>query len=445
MSDISHDENEIIYDKNEITHDENEITHDENEITHDENEITHDENEIIHDENEIIYDKNERIHDENEITHDENEIIHDENEIIYDKNERIHDENEKIYDEISYSHSPHVNYDDEILSKKQVNVEPSMFRKTKKRCTPKLIHDVPLTIYGKEKILLYFIFSFIFVLLIIYFYNKHVIKKSNSIIKKSIFTSIFGSNNTDDFEKTFYILIFGLLILIVAISIIYNIDYYDVPYAKTFATFSKPNYLLLLIGSSTIKSIFGIMIAIIIILMRGGQLKNHTNILSFLAIMLFSYDCLLEICGYNKWLAQDEISKCESPYNDITDVLPSDDIDIQTRNMNIINISQKGDPFLLSFSKLSVTFVIGCFIFLMIKLFIITEKNVKIHKLGTSEFKFIIEILIIGILSMISIYLSSKIKKNKYKILSTNNIILGNIIPIVLHIMFEFNNVYAIL
>lgn len=315
----------------------------------------------------------------------------------------------------------------------------------KKRCTPINIHDVPTTTYGKEKIISYIIFSIIMTSLIIYFYDKHVIKKNNTIIKKSLFTSIFGSGNADEFGKTLYILIFGLLILMTSIAIIYNIDYYDVQYAKTFVTLSKPKYLLLSFASSIIKSIFGILIATTIVLIRGGHIKNHSNIISFLAIMLFSFDFLFEMCGYNKWLAHDEISKCESPYNDITDIVPSDDINIQTRNMNIINISQKGDPFLLSFSKLSVTFVIGCLIFLLIKLFVITGKNMQKHKLGTSQSKFIMEILIIGILSIISIYLSSKIKKNNNKLLSTNNIILGNIIPIVLHIMFEFNNVYTLI
>ena len=314
--------------------------------------------------------------------------------------------------------------------------------KIEKRCTPINKHQIPTVSSGSKKIIPYIIFILLLSSFIIYVSVENITIKKTDIFN-DIKSTIIGSEKNNDFEKTFSLLIYGLLTVIISIAVVYNIDYHDISYAKTFATFSKPKYLSLLFAAAFVKSLFGIIISIFVIMMRNGNPQNHYMILFTIAVLLFLYDLSLEMCGFYKWLAHDEIANCNSPYNEIADIIPSDDIDVQTHNMNIINVSQKGDPFILSFSKLSITFILGCFIFLVLRLFIITGHNLQTHKLGTSNSRFILEIIFIGIFSLIPFYLSSKLKKDSKPFFTIHNIIIGNIIPIVLHLMFEYNGMYS--
>ena len=305
------------------------------------------------------------------------------------------------------------------------------------KCIPDVKHEIPMATYGIGKIIAYIVYLIILISFVIYTQIDH----DNKDLKKKIF-SLMSSNQENEFEKTLYLFVYGTLIILMTISVIYNIDYYNVSYAKTFATFSKPKYLLLLLLSSFIKSISYVVISIMIILLRKGIIKNHIKFISSISSVIFLFEILLESCGYNKWLDHEEISKCKSLYNDISDINPSDDIDTQTQNMNLINISQKGDPFQLSFSKLSTFFIFVCIVFLVIKMFIITGINSKKHKLRVPISKFLVEIIIIGIVGLISLYLSLKVKKNNKEFFTKNNILIGSIIPIILHIMSEYNNMY---
>lgn len=306
-----------------------------------------------------------------------------------------------------------------------------------KKCIPDIKHEIPITSYSSGKIILYIIYLILLISFLIYTHIDH----ENKNVKKKI-SSLFSSNEQNEFEKTLYIIVYGLLIMLISISVIYNIDYYNISYARTYSTITKPKYLMLLFLSSFIKSITFILISIIVILIRDGTIKKHFKFISGVASVIFLFDYLLETCGYNKWLDHENISKCMSPYNDISEINPSEDVDIQTHNMNLINISQKGDPFLLSFSKLSTTFIFGCLIFLIIKLFIITNNNSKNHKFKIPVSKFMLEIFVIGTFSILSLYLSLGIKKNNKEFMTKNNLLIGIIFPIILHIMFEYNDLY---
>lgn len=306
------------------------------------------------------------------------------------------------------------------------------------KCIPDVKHEIPKVTNGIGKIIAYVIYLIILISFLIYTHIDH----DDKDLKKKIF-ELMNSNKANEFERTLYLFVYGTLIILMTVSVIYNIDYYNVSYAKTFATFSKPKYLLLLLLSSFIKSITYIFVSIIVILLRKGIIRNHIKFISSVSSVIFLFEILLETCGYNKWLDHDEISKCKSLYNDISDINPSDDIDVQTHNMNMINISQKGDPFQLSFSKLSTFFIFICIVLLIIKMFIVTGINSKKHKLGIPISKFLLEILIIGIFGLISLYLSLKVKKNNKDFFTKNNILIGSIIPIVLHIMSEYNNMYV--
>lgn len=179
-----------------------------------------------------------------------------------------------------------------------------------------------------------------------------------------IMQKISPEHFTEHFENALFHAKGGLIIILILVSLIYQVMYKKVQGAQTFL--SSPAYTGRLIGDASITAIFGIFSCMFVIwsrhgkgaLLSGGSLKTYAVV----ALILGLFNFAQEASGLNRYLAKTDIINKTGPYYQL---------DTQnTSAESVANLEAGGDPFIISMSyffTVIVAVILIYYIFSMLK------------------------------------------------------------------------------
>ena len=261
-----------------------------------------------------------------------------------------------------------------------------------------------------------------------------------------------GKNAKTDFTSLFGLSLgiskVSLLFIFILVTIVYQIKYKDVKWAKT--GLNSPNSWREWVSSGIVSTftIFGILVFYYTRSLGDGQSlgsKIKENWLSLIIIWLivFSFELSRESSGLNRYLNEEEIKKGHSIYNEIS----GPDIKFFDKNKP----EDQGDPFINAFGWTSIYFLGFVVIYLIIMMFISVGYGVSsgctsintINYGGKSRFAlFSVELLAAFAFNFIGALLGFFIKEKTFKGGFTTSTLMG-VAAIIIHVACQYSGVYS--
>jgi len=270
-----------------------------------------------------------------------------------------------------------------------------------------------------------------------------------------------GINAKEDYTKLFELSLgiskVSLLIIFIVVTLVYQLKYNNVNWAKT--QLNDTNYFWKTFLNGGIVATFSVFSLILFYKLRlsSGEsllskIKENWKTLLFVLIIVFIFDISKESSGLNRFLDAKEIEQGESDYNKIS----NDEIKI----FDPKNLETQGEPFINSIAWTAIYFTGIVILYLILMMFISLGYGIKSGENGVPNVKiFFLEIGGLFILNFIGSMITYIIRKRKIKIedglLSSSiidiiNIIGGGllsssiigIIAVIIHILSQFTGVF---
>lgn len=256
-----------------------------------------------------------------------------------------------------------------------------------------------------------------------------------------------GINAKEDYTKLFELSLgiskVSLLIIFIVVTLVYQIKYNNVKWAKTllnnnqffwktlsnggivaaFSIFSLLLFYRLRLESTEIKTLKAGEILLKII-------KQKWKTLLFVLILVFIFDITKESSGLNRFLDSKELNDNENDYNKISEN--------EIKIFNPKDLETQGDPFTNSIAWTSIYFTGIIILYLILMMFIALGYGIKSGENGVSNVKlFIFELIGLFVLNYLGSIITFIIRKRRISggLLSSSIIA---VIAVIIHIFSQF-------
>jgi hypothetical protein len=257
-----------------------------------------------------------------------------------------------------------------------------------------------------------------------------------------------GINAKEDYTKLFDLSLgiskVSLLIIFIVVTLVYQIKYNNVKWAKTllnnnqffwktlsnggivaaFSVFSLLLFYRLRLESTELKS-ENILLKII---------KQNWETLLFVFIIVFIFDITKESSGLNRFLDSKELNDNENDYNKISEN--------EIKIFNPKNLETQGDPFTNSIAWTSIYFIGIIILYLILMMFIALGYGIKSGENGVPNVKlFIFELIGLFVLNYLGSIITFIIRKRRISGGLVSSSIIA-VIAVIIHIFSQFTGVF---
>jgi hypothetical protein len=196
---------------------------------------------------------------------------------------------------------------------------------------------------------------------------------------------VTGINYEKEFERVLTNLRIGIIIIIILLSIVYQINYREELYSKTF--FNVPQYRARLFKDMFFTFIFTFLGSSFVWWSRTGYVGSYNQMSTSITIStIFTLFVLgKELSGYNRWLAQDETINGKGPYSDIDEK----DIDHKPQKEEY-DFKDQGDPFIVSLGWFSFIFTTSILVIFFLKMLYVSYNAYKYGDCNIKNISFIL-------------------------------------------------------
>ena len=256
-----------------------------------------------------------------------------------------------------------------------------------------------------------------------------------------------GINAKKDYTKLFELSLgiskVSLLIIFIVVTLIYQIKYKDVKWARTLL--NDKNFFWKTLSNGGIVAVFSVFSLLLFYTLRleltdfkilnAGEIllkiiKQKWKTLLFVLVIVFIFDITKESCGLNRFLDSKEINDNKNDYNKISEN--------EIKIFNPEDLETQGEPFKNSIAWTAIYFTLIAFLYYFLMMLIALGYGIKSGENNILNTKlFIFELIGLFVLNYLGSIITFIIRKNKISggLLSSSIIA---IIAVLIHIFSQF-------